>query len=48
MLIFLCNPSIVITNCFYVHAKEEEEDGGSGEGGFRWWGKGKDQKGIDR
>jgi len=22
--------------------------GGRGEGGFRWWGKGKDQKGIDR
>jgi hypothetical protein len=48
MLTFLCNLSIVLTNCFYVHGKEEEDWGGSGEGVFWWWGKGKEQKDIDR
>jgi hypothetical protein len=28
MLTFLCNLSIVLTNCFDVHGKEEEEEGG--------------------
>jgi len=31
MLTFLCNLSIVLTNCFDVHGKEEEEDGGEVE-----------------